>query len=136
MKKIKSNFKLNKEKLNFLNNVEYEDFKIETLFSGTYKKDFWIIATIQNEIVNDKEISMKVVSISYNNNKDVKYYPELTESEINEIVNKFGIKNYRIWKSKNNVLVKNLKLIYIEELIEGKKYKNEEVIFSTDDKVN
>ena len=107
MKRLKDNFKLNKEKLE----IHREKINKDTFFIGFYKQ-YTCVGIMENKKYgNDFSYIKKISFVNIkNSNKKV----ELNEEEIKEICEKFKIENYDIYSEKTPIL--NLEILYIEEI--------------------
>lgn len=107
MKKLKDNFKLNKEKLE----IYREKINKDAFFIGFYKQ-YTCVGIMENKKYNNDFSYIKKISFVdiKNSNKKV----ELSEEEIKEICEKFKIENYDIYNKKTPML--NLEILYIKEI--------------------
>lgn len=128
MRKLKGNFSLDKDRFELLKKADGE-YKT-TLFAGYYKKYSIVIdeehCILENKELKSKEknkekINIKRISLTHKGNDKFHKFVELTEEEILELVNKYDIINFRIFKSSGHFFNK-MKLLYIEELVKGVKY--------------
>ena len=133
MENFKSNFKKDDE--NFKKMKELDLFGFVTLFAGYYK-NYSIFVEKEISVLNDKKIEVKSISLTLLEEDKFKDYVELDSSEINEIVNEFGILNYRIYKKESYGVIKGIKLLYIQEILNGIEYSEENEIFRSDIKLN
>ena len=133
MRKLKGNFSLDKDRFELLKKADGE-YKT-TLFAGYYKKYSIVVdeehcilenKELKNKEKNKEKINIKRISLTHKGNDKFHKFVELTEEEILELVNKYDIINFRIFKTSGHIFNK-MKLLYIEELVKGIKYptKNE-----------
>lgn len=133
MRKIKSNFKTDKERLTFLK-AKVDTKEMITIFAGYYK-DYQLIVNNEIKKISNEIVSIKRISLTFKGNEKLINYVELTKDEIEEITRKFEINNYRIFKKKSEFL-NQMKLLYIEELIYGVDYSVENEIFRKENGLN
>lgn len=123
MRKLKGNFSLDKDRFELLKKADGE-YKT-TLFVGYYKKYSIVVdeehCILENKELKSKEknkekINIKRISLTHKENDKFQKYVELTEEEILELVNKYDIINFRIFKSSGHFFNK-MKLLYIEEKV-------------------
>ena len=107
MKRLKDNFKLDKEKLE----IHREKINKDTFFIGFYKQ-YTCVGIMENKKYGNNFSYIK--KISFVNIKNSNKKVELNEEEIKEICEKFKIKNYDIYNEKTPML--NLEILYIEEI--------------------
>lgn len=105
MRKLKGNFSLDKDRFELLKKADGE-YKT-TLFAGYYKKYSIVIdeehCILENKELKSKEknkekINIKRISLTHKGNDKFHKFVELTEEEILELVNKYDIINFRIFK--------------------------------------
>ena len=133
MRKIKSNFKTDKERLTFLK-AKVDTKEMITIFAGYYK-DYQLIVNNEIKKINNEIVSIKRISLTLKGNEKLINYVELTKDEIEEITRKFEINNYRIFQKKGE-FSNQMKLLYIEELIYGVDYSVENEIFRKENGLN
>lgn len=138
MRKLKGNFSLDKDRFELLKKADGE-YKT-TLFAGYYKKYSIVIdeehCILENKELNNKEkINIKRISLTHKGNDKFHNFVELTEEEILELVNKYDIINFRIFKSSGHFFNK-MKLLYIEELVKGVKYPTKDEIYRKEEYFN
>lgn len=142
MRKLKGNFSLDKDRFELLKKADGE-YKT-TLFAGYYKKYSIIIdeehCILENKELKSKEknkekINIKRISLTHKGNDKFHKFVELTEEEILELVNKYDIINFRIFKSSGHFFNK-MKLLYIEELVKGVKYPTKDEIYRKEEYFN
>ena len=133
MRKIKSNFKTDKERLTFLK-AKVDTKEMITIFAGYYK-DYQLIVNNEIKKINNEIVSIKRISLTFKGNEKLINYVELTKDESEEITKKFEINNYRIFQKKGEFL-NQMKLLYIEELIYGVDYSVENEIFRKENGLN
>lgn len=148
MRKLKGNFSLDKDRFELLKKADSE-YKT-TLFAGYYKKYSIVIdeehCILENKELNNKElnnkelknkekINIKRISLTHKGNDKFHKYVELTEEEILELVNKYDIINFRIFKSSGHIFNK-MKLLYIEELVKGVEYPKKNEIYRKEEYFN
>lgn len=138
MRKLKGNFSLDKDRFELLKKADGE-YKT-TLFAGYYKKYSIVIdeehCILENKELNNKEkINIKRISLTHKGNDKFHNFVELTEEEILELVNKYDIINFRIFKSSGHFFNK-MKLLYIEELVKGVKYPSKDEIYRKEEYFN
>lgn len=131
MRKLKGNFSLDKDRFELLKKADGE-YKT-TLFAGYYKKYSIVIdeehCILENKELKSKEkINIKRISLTHKGNEKFHKYVELTEEEILELVNKYDIINFRIFKTSGHIFNK-MKLLYIEELVKGVEYPKKNEIY-------
>lgn len=132
MRKLKGNFSLDKDRFELLKKADSE-YKT-TLFAGYYKK-YSIVVDEEHCILENKELKSKEkINIKRINDKFHKFV-ELTEEEILELVNKYDIINFRIFKTSGHIFNK-MKLLYIEELVKGVKYPIKDEIYRKEEYFN
>lgn len=128
MRKLKGNFSLDKDRFELLKKADGE-YKT-TLFAGYYKKYSIVVdeehCILENKELKSKEknkekINIKRISLTHKGNDKFHKFVELTEEEILELVNKYDIINFRIFKTSGHIFNK-MKLLYIEELVKGVEY--------------
>lgn len=107
MKKIKDNFKLNKEKLE----IYREKINKDTLFIGFYKQ-YTCVGIMENKKYGNDFSYIKKISFMKPRNYKGKII--LSIEEIKEICEKFKIENYDIYNEKTPIL--NMEILYIEEI--------------------
>lgn len=107
MKKIKDNFKLNKEKLEIFK----EKINKDAFFIGFYKH-YTCVGIMENKKYGNDFSYIK--KISFINPKKSNIKVTLNEEEIKEICEKFKIENYDIYNEKTPML--NMEILYIEEI--------------------
>lgn len=142
MRKLKGNFSLDKDRFELLKKADGE-YKT-TLFAGYYKK-FSIVVDEEHCILENKElkskeknkekINIKRISLTHKGNDKFHKFVELTEEEILELVNKYDIINFRIFKTSGHIFNK-MKLLYIEELVKGVKYPSKDEIYRKEEYFN
>lgn len=142
MRKLKGNFSLDKDRFELLKKADGE-YKT-TLFAGYYKKYSIVIdeehCILENKELKSKEknkekINIKRISLTHKGNDKFHKFVELTEKEILELVNKYDIINFRIFKSSGHFFSK-MKLLYIEELVKGIKYPTKDEIYRKEEYFN
>jgi hypothetical protein len=143
MRKLKGNFSLDKDRFELLKKADGE-YKT-TLFAGYYKKYSIVIdeehSILENKELNNKElknkekINIKRISLTHKGNDKFHKFVELTEEEILELVNKYDIINFRIFKSSGHIFNK-MKLLYIEELVKGVEYPKKNEIYRKEEYFN
>lgn len=142
MRKLKGNFSLDKDRFELLKKADGE-YKT-TLFAGYYKKYSIVIdeehCILENKELKSKEknkekINIKRISLTHKENDKFHKFVELTEEEILELVNKYDIINFRIFKSSGHFFNK-MKLLYIEELVKGVKYPSKDEIYRKEEYFN
>lgn len=138
MRKLKGNFSLDKDRFELLKKADGE-YKT-TLFAGYYKKYSIVIdeehCILENKELKSKEkINIKRISLTHKGNDKFHNFVELTEEEILELVNKYDIINFRIFKSSGHFFNK-MKLLYIEELVKGVKYPTKDEIYRKEEYFN
>lgn len=143
MRKLKGNFSLDKDRFELLKKADSE-YKT-TLFAGYYKKYSIVIdeehCILENKELNNKElknkekINIKRISLTHKGNDKFHKFVELTEEEILELVNKYDIINFRIFKSSGHIFNK-MKLLYIEELVKGVEYPKKNEIYRKEEYFN
>lgn len=146
MRKLKGNFSLDKDRFELLKKADGE-YKT-TLFAGYYKKYSIVVDEEQDEehcILENKElkskeknkekINIKRISLTHKGNDKFHKFVELTEEEILELVNKYDIINFRIFKTSGHIFNK-MKLLYIEELVKGVKYPSKDEIYRKEEYFN
>ena len=138
MRKLKGNFSLDKDRFELLKKADGE-YKT-TLFAGYYKKYSIVIdeehCILENKELNNKEkINIKRISLTHKGNDKFHKFIELTEEEILELVNKYNIINFRIFKTSGHIFNK-MKLLYIEELVKGVKYPTKDEIYRKEEYFN
>ena len=107
MKKIKNNFRLNKEKLE----IHREKINKDTFFIGYYKH-YTCVGIMENKKYGNDFSYIKKISFMKLRNYNGKII--LSIEEIKEICEKFKIENYDIYNEKTPML--NLEILYIEEI--------------------
>lgn len=138
MRKLKGNFSLDKDRFELLKKADGE-YKT-TLFVGYYKKYSIVVdeehCILENKELKSKEkINIKRISLTHKENDKFHKFVELTEEEILELVNKYDIINFRIFKSSGHFFNK-MKLLYIEELVKGVKYPIKDEIYRKEEYFN
>ena len=138
MRKLKGNFSLDKDRFELLKKADGE-YKT-TLFAGYYKKYSIVIdeehCILENKELKSKEkINIKRISLTHKGNDKFHKFVELTEEEILELVNKYDIINFRIFKTSGHIFNK-MKLLYIEELVKGVKYPSKDEIYRKEEYLN
>ena len=138
MRKLKENFSLDKDRFELLKKADGE-YKT-TLFAGYYKKYSIVIdeehCILENkELKNKEKINIKRISLTHKGNDKFHKFVELTEEEILELVNKYDIINFRIFKTSGHIFNK-MKLLYIEELVKGVKYPSKDEIYRKEEYFN
>lgn len=142
MRKLKGNFSLDKDRFELLKKADGE-YKT-TLFAGYYKKYSIVVdeehCILENKELKSKEknkekINIKRISLTHKGNDKFHKFVELTEEEILELVNKYNIINFRIFKSSGHFFNK-MKLLYIEELVKGVKYPTKDEIYRKEEYFN
>lgn len=148
MRKLKGNFSLDKDRFELLKKADSE-YKT-TLFAGYYKKYSIVIdeehcilenKELKNKELNNKElnnkekINIKRISLTHKENDKFHKFVELTEEEILELVNKYDIINFRIFKTSGHIFNK-MKLLYIEELVKGVEYPKKNEIYRKEEYFN
>ena len=138
MRKLKGNFSLDKDRFELLKKADGE-YKT-TLFAGYYKKYSIVIdeehCILENKELKSKEkINIKRISLTHKGNDKFHKFVELTEEEILELVNKYDIINFRIFKTSGHIFNK-MKLLYIEELVKGVKYPIKDEIYRKEEYFN
>lgn len=138
MRKLKGNFSLDKDRFELLKKADGE-YKT-TIFAGYYKKYSIVVdeehCILENkELKNKEKINIKRISLTHKGNDKFHKFVELTEEEILELVNKYDIINFRIFKSSGHFFNK-MKLLYIEELVKGVKYPTKDEIYRKEEYFN
>lgn len=142
MRKLKGNFSLDKDRFELLKKADGE-YKT-TLFVGYYKKYSIVVdeehCILENKELKSKEknkekINIKRVSLAHKGNDKFHKFVELTEEEILELVNKYDIINFRIFKTSGHIFNK-MKLLYIEELVKGVEYPKKNEIYRKEEYFN
>lgn len=138
MRKLKGNFSLDKDRFELLKKADGE-YKT-TLFAGYYKKYSIVVdeehCILENKELKSKEkINIKRISLTHKGNDKFHKFVELTEEEILELVNKYDIINFRIFKTSGHIFNK-MKLLYIEELVKGVKYPIKDEIYRKEEFFN
>lgn len=142
MRKLKGNFSLDKDRFEMLKKADGE-YKT-TLFAGYYKKYSIVIdeehCILENKELKSKEknkekINIKRISLTHKGNDKFHKFVELTEEEILELVNKYDIINFRIFKTSGHIFNK-MKLLYIEELVKGVEYPKKNEIYRKEEYFN
>ena len=138
MRKLKGNFSLDKDRFELLKKADGK-YKT-TLFAGYYKKYSIVIdeehCILENKELKSKEkINIKRISLTHKGNDKFHKFIELTEEEILELVNKYNIINFRIFKTSGHIFNK-MKLLYIEELVKGVKYPSKDEIYRKEEYFN
>lgn len=138
MRKLKGNFSLDKDSFEMLKKADGE-YKT-TIFAGYYKKYSIVVdeehCILENKGLKNKEkINIKRISLTHKGNNKFYKFVELTEEEILELVNKYDIINFRIFKSSGHFFNK-MKLLYIEELVKGVKYPTKDEIYRKEEYFN
>lgn len=142
MRKLKGNFSLDKDRFELLKKADGE-YKT-TLFAGYYKKYSIVIdeehcilenKELKNKEKNKEKINIKRISLTHKGNDKFHKFIELTEEEILELVNKYNIINFRIFKTSGHIFNK-MKLLYIEELVKGVKYPSKDEIYRKEEYFN
>lgn len=138
MRKLKGNFSLDKDRFELLKKADGE-YKT-TLFAGYYKKYSIVVdeehCILENKELKSKEkINIKRISLTHKGNDKFHKFVELTEEEILELVNKYDIINFRIFKTSGHIFNK-MKLLYIEELVKGVKYPSKDEIYRKEEYFN
>jgi len=138
MRKLKGNFSLDKDRFELLKKADSE-YKT-TLFAGYYKKYSIVVdeehCILENKELKSKEkINIKRISLTHKGNDKFHKFVELTEEEILELVNKYDIINFRIFKTSGHIFNK-MKLLYIEELVKGVKYPIKDEIYRKEEYFN
>lgn len=137
MRKLKGNFSLDKDRFELLKKADGE-YKT-TLFVGYYKKYSIVVdeehCILENKEKNKEKINIKRISLTHKENDKFQKYVELTEEEILELVNKYDIINFRIFKTSGHIFNK-MKLLYIEELVKGVKYPSKDEIYRKEEYFN
>lgn len=142
MRKLKGNFSLDKDRFELLKKADSE-YKT-TLFAGYYKKYSIVIdeehCILENKELKSKEknkekINIKRISLTHKGNDKFHKFVELTEEEILELVNKYDIINFRIFKTSGHIFNK-MKLLYIEELVKGVEYPKKNEIYRKEEYFN
>ena len=142
MRKLKGNFSLDKDRFELLKKADGECKT--TLFVGYYKKYSIVVdeehCILENKELKSKEknkekINIKRISLTHKENDKFQKYVELTEEEILELVNKYDIINFRIFKTSGHIFNK-MKLLYIEELVKGVKYPSKDEIYRKEEYFN
>lgn len=138
MRKLKGNFSLDKDRFELLKKADGE-YKT-TLFAGYYKKYSIVVdeehCILENKELKSKEkINIKRISLTHKGNDKFHKFVELTEEEILELVNKYDIINFRIFKTSGHIFNK-MKLLYIEELVKGVKYPIKDEIYRKEEYFN
>lgn len=138
MRKLKGNFSLDKDRFELLKKADGE-YKT-TLFAGYYKKYSIVIdeehCILENkELKNKEKINIKRISLTHKGNDKFYKFVELTEEEILELVNKYDIINFRIFKTSGHIFNK-MKLLYIEELVKGVEYPRKNEIYRKEEYFN
>lgn len=142
MRKLKGNFSLDKDRFELLKKADGE-YKT-TLFAGYYKKYSIVVdeehCILENKELKSKEknkekINIKRISLTHKGNDKFHKFVELTEEEILELVNKYDIINFRIFKTSGHIFNK-MKLLYIEELVKGVKYPSKDKIYRKEEYFN
>ena len=142
MRKLKGNFSLDKDRFELLKKADGE-YKT-TLFAGYYKKYSIVVdeehCILENKELKSKEknkekINIKRISLTHKGNDKFHKFVELTEEEILELVNKYDIINFRIFKTSGHIFNK-MKLFYIEELVKGVEYPKKNEIYRKEEYFN
>ena len=142
MRKLKGNFSLDKDRFELLKKADGE-YKT-TLFAGYYKKYSIVVdeehCILENKELKSKEknkekINIKRISLTHKGNDKFHKFVELIEEEILELVNKYDIINFRIFKTSGHIFNK-MKLLYIEELVKGVKYPSKDEIYRKEEYFN
>lgn len=138
MRKLKGNFSLDKDRFELLKKADGE-YKT-TLFAGYYKKYSIVIdeehCILENKELKGKEkINIKRISLTHKGNDKFYKFVELTEEEILELVNKYDIINFRIFKTSGHIFNK-MKLLDIEELVKGVEYPRKNEIYRKEEYFN
>lgn len=142
MRKLKGNFSLDKDRFELLKKADGE-YKT-TLFAGYYKKYSIVVdeehCILENKELKSKEknkekINIKRISLTHKGNDKFHKFVELTEEEILELVNKYDIINFRIFKTSGHIFNK-MKLLYIEELVKGVEYPKKNEIYRKEEYFN
>lgn len=142
MRKLKGNFSLDKDRFELLKKADGE-YKT-TLFAGYYKKYSMVVdeehcilenKELKNKEKNKEKINIKRISLTHKGNDKFHKFVELTEEEILELVNKYDIINFRIFKTSGHFFNK-MKLLYIEELVKGIKYPTKNEIYRKEEYFN
>ena len=138
MRKLKGNFSLDKDRFELLKKADSE-YKT-TLFAGYYKKYSIVVdeehCILENKELKSKEkINIKRISLTHKGNDKFHKFVELTEEEILELVNKYDIINFRIFKTSGHIFNK-MKLLYIEELVKGVEYPKKNEIYRKEEYFN
>lgn len=142
MRKLKGNFSLDKDRFELLKKADGECKT--TLFVGYYKKYSIVVdeehCILENKELKSKEknkekINIKRISLTHKGNDKFHKFVELTEEEILELVNKYDIINFRIFKTSGHIFNK-MKLLYIEELVKGVKYPSKDEIYRKEEYFN
>lgn len=142
MRKLKGNFSLDKDRFELLKKADGE-YKT-TLFAGYYKKYSIVIdeehcilenKELKNKEKNKEKINIKRISLTHKGNDKFHKFVELTEEEILELVNKYDIINFRIFKTSGHIFNK-MKLLYIEELVKGVEYPKKNEIYRKEEYFN
>ena len=142
MRKLKGNFSLDKDRFELLKKADGE-YKT-TLFAGYYKKysidvdeEHCILENkeLKSKEKNKEKINIKRISLTHKGNDKFHKFVELTEEEILELVNKYDIINFRIFKTSGHIFNK-MKLLYIEELVKGVKYPSKDEIYRKEEYFN
>jgi hypothetical protein len=142
MRKLKGNFSSDKDRFELLKKADGE-YKT-TLFAGYYKKYSIVVdeehCILENKELKSKEknkekINIKRISLTHKGNDKFHKFVELTEEEILELVNKYDIINFRIFKTSGHIFNK-MKLLYIEELVKGVEYPKKNEIYRKEEYFN
>jgi len=135
MENLNSNFRKDNKRFEQMKTIDL--FGFVTLFVGYYKNYSMIVdKQISLNEENNEKIELKTISLTLLEEDKFKDYVELDSSEINEIINEFGILNYRIYKQESYGVIKGIKLLYIQEILNGIEYSEENEIFRSDIKLN
>jgi hypothetical protein len=135
MENLNSNFRKDNKRFEQMKTTDL--FGFVTLFVGYYKNYSMIVdKQISLNEENNEKIELKTISLTLLEEDKFKDYVELDSSEINEIINEFGILNYRIYKQESYGVIKGIKLLYIQEILNGIEYSEENEIFRSDIKLN
>lgn len=142
MRKLKGNFSSDKDRFELLKKADGE-YKT-TLFAGYHKKYSIVVdeehCILENKELKSKEknkekINIKRISLTHKGNDKFHKFVELTEEEILELVNKYDIINFRIFKTSGHIFNK-MKLLYIEELVKGVEYPKKNEIYRKEEYFN
>jgi hypothetical protein len=135
MENLNSNFRKDNKRFEQMKTTDL--FGFVTFFVGYYKNYSMIVdKQISLNEENNEKIELKTISLTLLEEDKFKDYVELDSSEINEIINEFGILNYRIYKQESYGVIKGIKLLYIQEILNGIEYSEENEIFRSDIKLN